>query len=532
MAAPASTTPPPNIVPIRRALISVSDKTGLAEFASALAQQGVEIYSTGGTRKFLEEAGLKVQDVSAYTGFPEMMDGRLKTLHPKIFGGILCRHDRADDMAALKEHGIATFDLVVVNLYPFEQTIAKAGVTRPEAIEQIDIGGPSLVRAAAKNHAFTSIATNAPQYERILADLRERGGISWDLRRTLAAEAFAATAAYDQAIATYFAQQEAKDAFPPALNVPLRLVSTLRYGENPHQAAAVYAEANHQGPSLVRAQQLNGKELSYNNLLDLDSALTIVRSLSQPAVSVIKHNNPCGAAIGKTLAEAAKKALDGDPQSAFGGVLGMNTLVDAATAEVLATPGLFIEAIVAPLFSPEAVQILTTKPKWKANVRLMEVRNLAPLALARQLRYIEGGFLVQEGDVLPDPEADWKVVTEAQPSPAQLDDLRFAWAMVRHIKSNAICLCKEGMLLGAGAGQMSRVDSVEIAIKKAGDRSPGSVLASDAFFPFPDSIHRAAEAKVAAIIQPGGSVKDPDVIAACNQHGLPMIFTGRRHFKH
>lgn len=532
MAAPASTNPPPDVVAVRRALISVSDKTGLREFAQGLATLGVEIYSTGGTRKFLEEAGLSVRDVSDYTGFPEMMDGRLKTLHPKIFGGILCRHDRADDMQALEQHGIATFELVVVNLYPFEQTIARAGVTRPEAVEQIDIGGPSLVRATAKNHAFASIATAASQYEPILNELRTRGGITWDLRRQLAAAAFAATAAYDQAIATYFAAQEASDALPPTINVPLKLSATLRYGENPHQQAAVYAEANYRGPTLIGAKQLNGKELSYNNLLDLDSALAIVRSFSQPAVSVIKHNNPCGAAVATTLADATQKALAGDPQSAFGGVLGMNVEVDAATAEVLATPGLFIEAIAAPRFSAEAVKILTTKPKWKANVRLIEIGELTAPQLVRQLRYIEGGFLVQDGDLLPDPEQEWKVVTSVQPSAAVLADLKFAWSVVRHIKSNAICICKDGMLLGAGAGQMSRVDSVEIAIKKAGERSPGSVLASDAFFPFPDSIHRAAEAKVAAIIQPGGSVKDPDVIAACNELGLPMIFTGRRHFKH
>jgi phosphoribosylaminoimidazolecarboxamide formyltransferase/IMP cyclohydrolase len=534
MAAPASTNPPPEIVPLRRALISVSDKTGLAEFAQQLAARGVEIFSTGGTRKFLEEAGLKVQDVSAYTGFPEMMDGRLKTLHPKIFGGILCRHDRADDMAALEQHGIATFELVVVNLYPFAETIAKAGVTRAEAIEQIDIGGPSLVRAAAKNHAFTSIATLPEQYAAIAQDLETHGGVSWNLRRKLAAAAFAGTASYDQAIATYFAAQEGagESEFPPTLNVPLKLHATLRYGENPHQQAAVYAAANHRGPTLVSAKQLNGKELSYNNLLDLDSALTIVRSFTQPSVSVIKHNNPCGAAIAATLAEATHKALAGDPQSAFGGVLAMNQTVDVATAEVLATPGLFIEAIVAPAFTPEAVQILTTKPKWKSNVRLMEVGELTPLEASRQLRYLEGGFLVQDADALADDEHEWKVATQTQPSDALFAELRFAWAMVRHIKSNAICLCKDGMLLGAGAGQMSRVDSVEIAIKKAGERSPGSVLASDAFFPFADSIHRAAEAQVAGIIQPGGSVKDQEVIDACNQHGIGMILTGRRHFKH
>ncbi|HTN73722.1 MAG TPA: bifunctional phosphoribosylaminoimidazolecarboxamide formyltransferase/IMP cyclohydrolase [Pirellulaceae bacterium] len=532
MAAPASTSPPPELVAVRRALISVSDKTGLAEFAQGLAAQGIEIYSTGGTRKFLEEAGLSVRDVSSYTGFPEMMDGRLKTLHPKIFGGILCRHDRADDMAALEQHGIATFELVVVNLYPFEQTIAKAGVTRAEAIEQIDIGGPSLVRAAAKNHAFTSIATQASQYAAILSDLRERGGISWNLRRQLAAAAFAATAAYDTAIAAYFAKDEDGAQFPATVSISLERSAALRYGENPHQQAAVYRTKDYRGPSLVGAKQLNGKELSYNNLLDLDSALSMVRPFTQPAVTVIKHNNPCGAAIGATLAEATAKALAGDPQSAFGGVLAMNQEVDLATAEILATPGLFIEAIVAPSFSADAVKVLTTKPKWRNNVRLMEVGALPPQAAERQFRYIEGGMLAQDGDTLADPEVEWKIVTQTQPTAALLADLRFAWAMVRHIKSNAICLCKDGMLLGAGAGQMSRVDSVEIAIKKAGERGAGAVLASDAFFPFPDSIHRAAEAQIAAIIQPGGSVKDDDVIAACNQHGLPMIFTGRRHFKH
>jgi phosphoribosylaminoimidazolecarboxamide formyltransferase/IMP cyclohydrolase len=352
------------------------------------------------------------------------------------------------------------------------------------------------------------------------------------LRRRLAAAAFAATAAYDQAIAAYFARQESTESFPPTLNVPLKLQAMLRYGENPHQQAAVYSTANYRGPSLVGAKQLNGKELSYNNLLDLDSALAIVRPFSQPAVSVIKHNNPCGAAIAGTLAEATRKALEGDPQSAFGGVLAMNQEVDAPTADVLATPGLFIEAIVAPSFSPAAVHTLTTKPKWKNNVRLMEVGELTAPDATRQLRYLEGGFLVQDADVLPDDEHDWKVATQTHPSDALVAELRFAWALVRHIKSNAICLCKNGMLLGAGAGQMSRVDSVEIAIKKAGERAAGAVLASDAFFPFPDSIHRAAEAQIAGIIQPGGSVKDAEVIEACNQRGIPMILTGRRHFKH
>jgi phosphoribosylaminoimidazolecarboxamide formyltransferase/IMP cyclohydrolase len=519
--------------PIRRALISVSDKHGLAEFARGLAAAGVEIYSTGGTRKHLEEHGLKVVDVAEYTGFPEMMHGRLKTLHPKIFGGILCRYDEAEDMSALTKHDIRTFELVVVNLYPFVATIAKPGVTRAEAIENIDIGGPSLVRAAAKNHAFVAIATSAEQYSSILQEVTAKGCTSLELRKRLAAEAFAHTAAYDRGIADYFGQQEKPAAgFADNVSLVLKKQMDLRYGENPHQQAAVYSEVGARGVSLVSAKQLNGKELSYNNLLDLDSALAIARSFADPAATVIKHNNPCGAATATTLAQAAKKALEGDPQSAFGGIIGFNRTVDEETAELLSTPGLFIEAIVAPDFAAGAVGVLTTKPKWKQNVRLMQVGPLDSTPASRHYRYIDGGMLVQDADVLLDPETEWKVVTQKQPTAAQWADLRFAWSIVRHVKSNAITIAKDAMLLGAGAGQMSRVDSVDIAIAKAGQRIAGAVLASDAFFPFPDSIHKAAAAGIAAIIQPGGSVKDADVIAACNEHGLPMIFTGRRHFKH
>jgi len=518
--------------PIRRAIVSVSDKTGLLEFARGLAVAGVEIYSTGGTRKALEAEGIPVHDISQYTGFPEMMDGRLKTLHPKVFGGILCRHDNPEDMKALAEHGILTFELVVVNLYPFEATVARPDVSRAEAIEKIDIGGPSLVRAAAKNYAFTTVATNPSQYAAILEEIQAHGRTSLALRERLAAEAFAHTAHYDRVIASYFAGQTAEVGFPGTLNLSYTRKIVLRYGENPHQRAALYAEAKPQGANIVSAQQLHGKELSYNNLLDLESALEIVRGFSAPAVSVIKHNNPCGAACAQSLAEACRNALAGDPVSAFGSVLGMNRPVDTPTAEVLSEPGLFIEAIVAPDFQPEAVQILTSRPKWKANVRLMKVGRLDQPRAAWAYRWLEGGLLVQDPDILPDPEADWKVVTQAQPTEEQLLDLRFAWAIVRHVKSNAIVLCKNQMLLGTGAGQMSRVDSTEIAIKKAGERVRGAVLASDAFFPFPDSIHKAAEAGVAAIIQPGGSVKDQEVIDACNQYHIPMIFTGRRHFKH
>jgi phosphoribosylaminoimidazolecarboxamide formyltransferase/IMP cyclohydrolase len=518
--------------PVKRALISVSDKTGLAEFARGLAAAGVAIYSTGGTGKFLEDAGVPVRDVSDYTGFPEMMDGRLKTLHPKVFGGILCRHDKPEDMSGIAAHGIVSFEVVVVNLYPFEATVAKAGVTPAEAIEKIDIGGPSLVRAAAKNHAFVAIATNARQYGEILEQVKAEGTTTLKLRTKLAAEAFAHTAKYDQAISAWFGGHTAEGPFPGTLNLALTRKESLRYGENPHQRAALYAEARPQASSLVAAHKLHGKDLSYNNLLDLDSALEIVRQFAEPAVSVIKHNNPCGAAVADSLAEALRRGLAGDPIAAFGSVLGMNRVLDRATAEVLAEPGLFVEAIVAPDFDPEALEILTTRPKWKANVRLMKVGDLQQGRTPWVYRYIDGGVLMQDPDNQPDPEQEWKVVTEARPTEGQLSDLRFAWAIVRHVKSNAIVLCKDRMLLGAGAGQMSRVDSTEIAIKKAGDRAAGSVMGSDAFFPFPDSIEKAAAAGVAAVIQPGGSVKDQEAIAACNRYRLPMIFTGRRHFKH
>jgi phosphoribosylaminoimidazolecarboxamide formyltransferase / IMP cyclohydrolase len=532
-------------VAIKRALISVSDKSGLEELARGLAAAGVEILSTGGTREFLLKLGIAAGDVAEYTHFPEMMDGRVKTLHPKIFGGILARRDRADDLKSAADHGIELIDLVVVNLYPFEATIARPNVTPEQAIENIDIGGPSLVRAAAKNHAFVAIATDPEQYAAVLEAVAA-GGTTLALRRQLAGAAYASTAAYDAAISGWFAREalradapsgeapseETRSPFPPRISLAFTKQADLRYGENSHQRGAVYRANGFRGVSLVGAEQLNGKELSYNNLLDLDNALAIVRPFAQPAASVIKHNNPCGAAIGGDLATAAKLALEGDPQSAFGGVLAFNRRVDQATAEVLATPGLFIEAIVAPYFAPEALEILTTRPKWKANVRLLAVGSVEPAAASTSWRQIEGGMLVQEADALADPEGEWKVVTERAPDESLLADLRFGWQVVRHVKSNAICLARGGSLIGCGAGQMSRVDSVEIAIQKAGERSQGSILASDAFFPFADSIGRAAAAGVAAIIQPGGSVRDAEVIAACNEHAIAMIFTGRRHFKH
>jgi len=534
---------------IERALVSVSDKTGLIEFARALAVAGVDIYASGGTRKHLEQAGVPVVEVAAYTGFPEMMDGRLKTLHPKIHGGILCRRDRPDDMSSIAGQGIVPFELVVVNLYPFQQTVAKPDVTIEEAIENIDIGGPTLIRAAAKNHEFVTVVTSAEQYDEILQQLQAAGSTTHELRRELAGAAFAYTATYDAAIARYFAgltsdgpggpggsapvDDPATANFAESVSISLRRSDTLRYGENPHQSAAVYALPNAGAGTLLRAQQLHGKELSYNNLLDLDSALGIVRSLAMPSVVVIKHNNPCGAAGAETVADAVRRAWEGDPVSAFGSVLGFNEPVDAEAADFLADENRFVEAIIAPDFTPEALAILTTKPKWKANVRLLKLESMMVHDRGtREFRQISGGMLVQTADNLHDDDAEWKVVTSKEPMKAQHIDLRIAWAVCRHVKSNAIVLAKDLAIVGVGAGQMSRVDSVEIAIKKAGERARGSVLASDAFFPFEDSIHRAAEAGVAAVIQPGGSRRDEEVIAACNQHGMPMIFTGRRHFRH
>lgn len=517
---------------IQRALISVSDKLGLIDFARALAEAKVELFASGGTKKHLEGAGLTVREVSDYTGFPEMMDGRLKTLHPKVHGGILCRHDRPDDIASMREHGMVPFELVVVNLYPFAATIAKPGVTDEEAIEQIDIGGPTLLRGAAKNHRFTTLATSPAQYAAIIDAIISRGGTELPLRRKLAAEGLELVARYDRAIADYFARGSAAEPFAENVSLNLRRLEVLRYGENPHQRAALYATPATAGANLVSARKLHGKELSYNNLLDLDAALAIARSLPDAAAVVIKHNNPCGAASADKLATAMRNAIAGDPVSAFGGIVGVNQTLDVATAEVLAEPNQFIEAIVAPHFEPAAVEILTTKPKWKANVRLLEVGSLAAPAGAWQYRPIEGGFLLQEADNLADPEDAWQVVTKSQPTAAQLAELRFAWAVVRHVKSNAILLSKNRMVVGVGAGQMSRVDSTEIAIRKAGEHSRGAVLASDAFFPFGDSVNLAAAAGISAVIQPGGSKRDDESIAVCDEHGIAMVFTGRRHFKH
>jgi phosphoribosylaminoimidazolecarboxamide formyltransferase/IMP cyclohydrolase len=521
-------------LPIRRALISVSDKTGLEALGRALHELGVVMVSTGGTRQALLKAGVPATDLSAVTHFPEILDGRVKTLHPAIHAGILARHNDPAHQATLAHHQIEAFQLVVCNLYPFERSVAEAGRSEEDIVENIDIGGPTLVRAAAKNFHSVAILCAPAQYDEFRLELLAGGGeISLTTRRRLAEAAFERVAAYDRAIADWFAPKDAAtDRFPTELHLRFARRSRLRYGENPHQAAALYVDPRLEPPNLARGELLHGKELSFNNLLDLDSALALVRDFSVPAAVIIKHNNPCGVALGATQAEAYARAHEGDPLSAYGGVVGFNREVDAATADLLAGPNRFVEAIAAPGFSQEALAILTGKPKWKGSVRLVAVGALRLPRAEWDYRRIDGGLLVQTTDVA---EVDWrqaKVVTQKAPTADELADLALAWKVCRQVKSNAIVLAKGGMVVGVGAGQMSRVDAVEIAIRKAGARAKGSVLASDAFFPFRDNIDVAAKAGIAALAQPGGSVRDAEVMAACDEHGMAMVFTGLRHFRH
>jgi phosphoribosylaminoimidazolecarboxamide formyltransferase/IMP cyclohydrolase len=547
-AAPAS-TPAVDVVPVRRVLVSVFDKTGLGRLAAGLRAAGVRVVSTGGTSAALASHGLEVEDVSAITSFPEILDGRVKTLHPRIFAGVLARHDRPDDKAVLASHGIDTFDAVIVNLYAFEAAVARPDCTAGEAIELIDVGGPSLVRAAAKNHAFTSVVTGPEQYDDFLAALA-RGGTTLAERRRLAARAFERTAAYDTAIAGWMARHAElpvavagpatthgddsdEPPLPSRLTLELERRLPLRYGENPHQSAALFAPAGtHLG--LAGLKQLSGKELSYNNLLDLDGATRLAGLLSDPAAVVVKHTNPCGAAAGATAAEALATAMAADPTSAFGSIVAVNRPFDRACAEVLLAPGLFVEVIAAPAFAPEAVELLTTRPTWKGSVRLVEVPAGDPweATAGLELRSIAGALLAQRPDTACDDPATWRVVTKATPAPALTQSLDFAFTIVRRLTSNAIAICQGTNLVGAGLGQTSRVDAVRIALEKSGDRVRGSVLASDAFFPFPDSIELIARAGIAAVIQPGGSKRDAEVIAAADAAGIPMVFTSRRHFRH
>jgi phosphoribosylaminoimidazolecarboxamide formyltransferase/IMP cyclohydrolase len=521
---------------IRRALLSVHDKTGLIDLASALSGFHTELISTGGTRRALEQAGIKVRDISEVTGFPEILDGRVKTLHPNIHGGILALRDNREHTDTLEAKHILPIDLVVCNLYPFEATVARPGASHEEIIENIDIGGPTMTRAAAKNYRDVAILTDPAQYEEVIEELRaHQGALTLATRQRLAAAAFARTAAYDQAVSAYTAAMTSGEEFPEKLLMRFDRRLVLRYGENPHQRAAFYVEPHTHRPCVSTAQMLHGKELSFNNILDLESAQNAVREFVEPAAVVIKHNNPCGAAVGATLAEAFARAYEGDPLSAFGGVIGFNREVDEATATLITEPKRFVECIIAPAFSKAAFEIITTRPTWKKSVRLLATGPTSPTSertASLDFRRVDGGLLVQTRDKVDEEFDQLRSVTKRSPTRQELDDLQFAWRVCKHVKSNAIVLAKSKMVVGVGAGQMSRVDSVHMAARKAGDSAAGSVLASDAFFPFRDNIDLAAQAGVTAIIQPGGSVRDQDSIDACNEHGLAMVLTGIRHFRH
>ncbi len=520
---------------IRRALVSVYDKTGLVNFGQLLAGFDIELVSTGGTRKALEDAGLKVRDVSDVTQFPEMLDGRVKTLHPRIHAGILAIRGNSAHMSTLQQHGVAPIDMVVCNLYPFEATVARPGVTHEEVIENIDVGGPSMIRAAAKNYHDVAVVTNPSQYDEVVNELRaNNGALSLETRQRFATAAFASTAHYDRQISGYFMKQTETEEFPERLDFTFARRSVLRYGENPHQRAAFYHGGGSHGDCVAHAEVLHGKELSYNNILDLDSAFNLVREFAEPAAVVIKHNNPCGAAVASSLSAAFAKAHEGDAVSAYGGVLGFNRDLDEATAMQITEPNRFVECIIAPSYSDTALHLLTTRPSWKKNVRLLRTGPLSDVAGRDDydFRRVDGGLLVQTRDLPADDFGKARVVTKRQPTAAEWESLRFAWPVCKHVKSNAIVLAKDRMVVGVGAGQMSRVDSVHMAVRKADDRVRGSVLASDAFFPFRDNVDEAAKAGVTAIVQPGGSMRDADSIQACDEHGMAMVFTGIRHFRH
>jgi len=522
---------------IQRALISVHDKTGIAEFARCLAGLGVDIVSTGGTAKLLRDAGLVVRDISELTGWPEMLGGRVKTLHPKVHGGILYRRGHAEDERQAREHGIAPIDLVVVNLYPFEATAACADVTTDELVENIDIGGPTLLRSAAKNFKSVAVVVDPADYGRVAAELEAAGAVQLETRLELARKAFALMARYDGRIATELERLSvvsgkvhlgAAQVLPERLHVALARRQTLRYGENPHQQAALYVPAELPPVGLAGAAQLQGKELSYNNLVDLDAAWRLVGEFERPAAVIIKHTNPCGAAEQDDLVTAYRRALECDPVSAFGGVLAFNRLVDGATAEEVAK--LFVECIMAPGYTPAAREKLASKK----NARLLET-SAVPAPDRLEFKCIFGGVLAQTPDRHRLAESDLKVVTQRKPTPEELRALLFAWKVVKHVKSNAIVFACEGRTVGVGAGQMSRVDSVKLAVLKGQTAAlplVGTVVGSDAFFPFPDGIEEAARAGATAVIQPGGSVRDGDVIAAADRLGLAMVFTGVRHFLH
>ncbi|MBE1299396.1 MAG: bifunctional phosphoribosylaminoimidazolecarboxamide formyltransferase/IMP cyclohydrolase [Alteromonadaceae bacterium] len=520
--------------PVRRALLSVSDKTGIVEFAKALAQRNVALLSTGGTAKLLSENGLDVTEVSDYTGHPEIMDGRVKTLHPKVHGGILGR--REQDEAVMETHSIDPIDMVVVNLYPFAQTVAKDDCTLEDAIENIDIGGPTMVRAAAKNHKDVTIVVNANDYDRVIAEMDDNAGsLTYKTRFDLAIAAFEHTAQYDGMIANYFGttvyEEEEQTQFPRTYNQQFIKKQDLRYGENSHQQAAFYVESDVQEASVATATQLQGKALSYNNIADTDAALECVKEFTDPACVIVKHANPCGVALGANILEAYDRAFKTDPTSAFGGIIAFNKELDAETAQTIIDRQ-FVEVIIAPTVSEGAKEAIAKKK----NVRVLECGDWqGQLTEEFDIKRVNGGLLVQDRDFGMVEMDDLKVVSKVQPTEEQLNDLLFAWKVAKYVKSNAIVYCKDHMTIGVGAGQMSRVYSAKIAGIKAADEDlevPGSVMASDAFFPFRDGIDAAAEAGIKAIIQPGGSMRDDEVIAAADEHGITMVFTGMRHFRH
>jgi len=520
---------------LKRALISVSDKTGLLEFAQGLAELGVELVSTGGTAKGLAEAGLTILNISDITHFPEMLDGRVKTLHPAVHGALLADRSKPEHMETIARHDITPIDLVVVNLYPFAETIAKPGVTREEAVENIDIGGPSMIRSAAKNHASVAVVVSPSDYPAILAELQKNdGALSQETRTRLAVQAYAHTAAYDATITNYLAAQEEGQGFPSLLTLAFTKVQDLRYGENPHQRAAFYREPAATG-GIASASKLHGKEMSFNNIYDLNAAYNLVLEFAgtaTPAAAIIKHTNPCGAAVADTLAEAFRQAREGDPISAFGGILAVNKTIDAETANLITGKNTFFEAIVAPGYEPEAFTILTTKKQWGQNLILLEAASMtASSAEEYDYKRVSGGLLVQTQDAAT-LTTETESVSERTPTSEEMSDLLFAWKLVKHVKSNAIVLVKDKQLVGVGAGQMNRVQSVRLAVAQAGEKAKGAVLASDAFFPFPDGPEAALQAGVTAIIQPGGSKKDDESIAIADQYGAAMVLTGRRHFRH
>ena len=526
--------------PIKRALLSVSDKTGLVKLGKFLSDQGIEILSTGGSAKTLADAGIAVKEVASHTGFPEMMDGRVKTLHPKIHGGLLALRTNDEHLRSMNEHNIGAIDLLVVNLYPFEDTVER-GADFATCIENIDIGGPAMIRSAAKNHAFVTVVVDVEDYDDVMTSIKENNGAtSAELRKKLAAKAFARTGSYDAAISTWFAEQLG-ETYPERLNITAKRKQTLRYGENPHQDAAFYVTRSaHPRNGIATARQLQGKELSYNNLNDTDAAFELVSEFDPkegPAVAIIKHANPCGVARGDNYIDAYNKALICDQTSAFGGIIALNQELDSRTAELIAS--LFAEVIIAPSVSNEAQALLASKK----NLRLLTTGGLAdPTSAGVTIRTVAGGLLMQSRDNGVVEALELKTVTKRQPSAKELDDLRFAFRVAKHVKSNAIVYARDGATVGVGAGQMSRVDSSRIAARKAEDAAnamgmsepltKGSVVASDAFFPFADGLISAIEAGATAVIQPGGSMRDDEVIAAADEHGIAMVFTGMRHFRH